>query len=330
LRIDQPTLSAVDGGVIDPAEAFDALLEELRRRKAEGERFVTVSDESVRLLRSLAGDHSAVAAPAQRSPARDAAPERPGSFTRPERPKPAAAAQPAAPARPVAAAASAPGGEIPDPPKFELPEGSREQRLEWIRRRILECPETARHLRPGMKPVLGVGPADAPVVLVGEAPTLEEAESGVPFAGDSGALLRKILSAAGLTEKDVFLLPVMGWRPESASEFIKRPPNARELAFNRPYLLAQIQAVAPRAVMAFGAHAHESLLGIRQPVQKVRGTWHEVAGLPVLLSFHPNYLLHTPSESAKRTVWTDFLALLEKLGRPVTEKQRAYFLPRGA
>lgn len=311
--------------MIDPAEALEALLEELRRRKAEGERHVSVSEESVQLLRSLAGAPSAPA-PAMRSPVRT---EEPRAVPGTPPPARTTAAKPPVAAVPKPAAAAASGASpVPDPPQIALPEGTREQRLAWIRQRILECPETARHLSPGLKPVLGAGPADAPVVLVGEAPTQEEAEAGAPFAGDAGALLRKILAAAELGEKDVFLLPVMGWRPESANAFIKRQPNARELAFNRPYLLAQIQAVSPKVVMALGANAHESLLGIKQPVQKVRGTWHEVAGLPVLLSFHPNYLLHTPSESAKRTVWTDFLALLEKLGRPVSEKQRAYFLPR--
>ena len=306
--------------MIDPAEALDALLEELRRRKAEGERYVSVSEETVRLLKALAGTAPAASAAPASSEGRT-------SFSPPPR---TSRAEPVPAPAPKAASVPAAVATVPDPPEVVLPEGTREQRLDWIRRRVLDCKETARHLAPGMKPVLGVGPADAPVVLVGEAPTREEAEAGAPFVGDSGVLLRRILSAAGLTEKDVFLLPVMGWRPESANEFVKRPPNARELAFNRPYLMAQIRAVAPKAVMALGAHAHESLLGIRQPVQKVRGTWHEVEGLPVLLSFHPNYLLHTPSESAKRTVWTDFLALLEKLGRPVTEKQRAYFQPRGS
>ena len=312
--------------MIDPAEALEALLEELRRRKAEGERHVSVSEASVRLLRSLAGTASPATAASGSEPAPS---ESSVSFSSPRSARPSAAkSTPSAEAKPVASSAAT-ASDVADPPQFTLPEGDREQRLAWIRKRILERPETARHLKPGLKPVLGVGPADASVVLVGEAPTLEEAEAGVPFAGDAGALLRKILAAAELGEKDVFLLPVMGWRPEPANAFVKRQPNARELAFNRPYLLAQIQAVAPRAVMALGAHAHESLLGIRQPVQKVRGTWHEVAGIPVLLGFHPNYLLHTPSESAKRTVWTDFLALLEKLGRPVSEKQRAYFTPRG-
>lgn len=329
MRVDPSERSGVDGRVIDPAEALDALLEELRRRKAEGERHVAVSEESVRLLRSLAGVASP-ASDAKPAPRSAAVPERPRVLSSPPRSTRPVEARPAVPAdpKPVAAVPSA-GPEVADPPQFTLPEGSREQRLAWIRKRILECPETARHLKPGLKPVLGVGPADAPLVLVGEAPTLEEAEAGVPFAGDAGALLRKILAAAELGEKDVFLLPVMGWRPEPANALVKRQPNARELAFNRPYLLAQIQAVSPKVVMALGAHAHESLLGIRQPVQKVRGTWHEVAGAPVLLGFHPNYLLHTPSESAKRTVWTDFLAVLEKLGRPVSEKQRGYFTPRG-
>ncbi|MGA0133258.1 MAG: uracil-DNA glycosylase [Opitutales bacterium] len=307
---------------MDPAEALEALLEELRLRKAEGEKYVKVSDESLHLLRSLAG-----AVPAE--PSRPAAPvptaEGGGRVSRaPGHSSSGSAGSKPSRARPVAAEASK-EISVAEPPRFDLPPGTKEERLRWIRERILACPETARHLRPGTAPVLGQGPADAEIVFVGEAPSAEDIRAGAPFCGDSGALLRKILAAAGIQEKEVMLLPAMGWRPESASEFIKRAPTSRELAFNRPYLLAQIAAVSPKAVVGLGAVAMEALVGSAVKMNEVRGKWTSVAGLPLLPTFHPNYLLHNPSDAAKRTVWDDFLSLLERMGRPVTEKQRGFF-----
>ena len=295
----------------DPAEALDILLEELKRQKAAGVRRVSITAESLATLKSLAGAPAAVATPA---PA-----------------KPTAATTPA-PARPVAPVAAAPkpsvvlsAPPIPDAPIFTLAAGTKVERMRALRQLIDACAETQKHLVAPQRPLLGHGSLEAKVVFVGEAPTIGEMEAGQAFAGESGELLQKILSAAAIDPADCYFAPVMVWRPEPPTQYGKRPPTAREIAFNLPYLRAQIDVVAPRAVVALGAQAFEALHGRSPTITQARGQWFDLSGVPLLATFHPNYLLHSPSASAKRTVWEDFLLLMEKLGLPISEKQRAFF-----
>jgi DNA polymerase len=305
----------------DPVEALDILLEELKRQKSLGVRRVSVSDASLAALKAMVG-------PAQDAPAASVRP-----VARPV-PTPAASAvsspvvapvRPSAPVpvpKPAPAAATPP---IPDAPVFALPSGTKAERLQALRVLVDACAETKKHLVAPQRPLLGHGSLDARIVFVGEAPTIVEMEAGQAFAGESGELLQKILSAAAIKPDDCYFAPVMVWRPEPPTQYGKRPPTARELAFNLPYLRAQIDIVGPRVVVALGAHAFEALHGRTPTITQARGQWFELGGLPMLATFHPNYLLHTPSASAKRTVWEDFLLLMEKLGLPVSDKQRGFF-----
>lgn len=301
----------------DPAEALDILLEELKRQKAAGVRRISVSDVSLASLKVLAG--APVAAPSAAPAAAVARATVPASAPAPVRPVTPVA--PVAP-KPFAVAVTAP---IPDAPVFTLPAGTKAERAQALRQLIEACVETKKHLVAPQRPLLGHGSLDAKVVFVGEAPTAVEMETGQAFAGESGELLQKILSAAAIDPADCYFVPVMVWRPEPPTQYGKRPPTARELAFNLPYLRAQIDVVAPRAVVALGAQAFEALHGRTPSITQARGRWFDLGGVPLLPTFHPNYLLHTPSASAKRTVWEDFLLLMEKLGLPVSEKQRAFF-----
>lgn len=289
----------------DPAEALDILLEELKRQKAAGVRRVSLTDEALASLKALAG------APASPSAARPAAPA-PAPSVRP--------AAPVASVRPVT-----PAAPIPDAPVFTLPAGTKAERMASLRQRVDACAETKKHLAGAHRPLLGHGSLDAKVVFVGEAPSLEEMEAGQAFAGASGELLQKILAAAAISPADYYLAPVMAWRPEPPTRYGKRPPTARELAFNLPYLRAQIDVVAPRIVVALGAQAFEALHGRTPSITQARGQWFDLAGVPLMPTYHPNYLLHNPSASAKRAVWEDFLLVMEKLGLPISEKQRGYF-----
>ncbi len=298
----------------DPAEALDILLEELKRQKAAGVRRVSITADSLTALKALAGTPAALVAQATPAPA-----------------KPAAAPSPA-PARPVTPVAAAPkpavvvsAAPIPDAPIFTLAAGPKAERMQALRQLIEACAETKKHLIAPQRPLLGHGSLDAKVVFVGEAPTIVEMEAGQAFAGESGELLQKILSAAAINPADCYFVPVMVWRPEPPTQYGKRPPTAREIAFNLPYLRAQIDVVAPRAVVALGAQAFEALHGRTPSITQARGQWFDLSGVPLLPTFHPNYLLHTPSATAKRTVWEDFLLLMEKLGLPISEKQRAFF-----
>lgn len=222
-----------------------------------------------------------------------------------------------------AAVASAP--LIADAPIFTLPAGTKAERMQALRQLVDACAETRKHLTAPHRPLLGHGSLDAKVVFVGEAPSLEEMEAGKAFAGAAGELLQKILAAAAIGPADCYFAPVMVWRPEPPTRYGKRPPTARELAFNLPYLRAQVDVVAPRIVVALGAQAFEALHGRTPTITQARGRWFDLSGVPLMPTYHPNYLLHNPSASAKRAVWEDFLLVMERLGLPISEKQRGYF-----
>ena len=301
----------------DPAEALDILLEELKRQKAAGLRRVSISDASLATLKTLAG-----AAPAASAPAAAAKQAPLSGDIRPS--VTAAAIRPVIPVavKPTVVATTP---VTADAPIFTLPAGTKAERMQALRQLVDACVETKKHLTGSHRALLGHGSLDAKIVFVGDAPSLEEMEEGKVFSGASGELLQKILAAAAISPADYYLASAMVWRPEPPTQYGKRPPNARELAFNLPYLRAQIDVVAPRVVVALGAHAFEALHGRTQSITQARGQWFDLSGVPLLATFHPNYLLHTPSASAKRTVWEDFLQLMEKLGLPISEKQRGFF-----
>ena len=300
----------------DPAEALDILLEELKRQKAAGVRRVSITADSLATLKSLAGAPVAPAAATASAPS-----VRPAAVTGSAPARTALA--PVVPAAPKPAVVSA--APMPDAPIFTLAAGTKAERLQALRQLVDACAETKKHLTASHRALLGHGSADAKVVFVGEAPSLEEMEAGQAFAGASGELLQKILGAAAISPADYYLAPVMVWRPEPPTQYGKRPPTARELAFNLPYLRAQIDVVAPRIVVALGAQAFEALHGRTPSITQARGQWFDLAGVPLMPTYHPNYLLHNPSASAKRAVWEDFLLVMEKLGLPISEKQRGFF-----
>lgn len=302
----------------DPAEALDILLDELKRQKAAGVRRVSITADSLAALKALAGT------PATPASAPAPAPAKAAPAPAPARPAAASSSAPVAVAAPKPAVA-APASPIPDAPIFTLAAGTKAERMQALRQLVEACAETKKHLVAPQRPLLGHGSLDAKVVFVGEAPTIGEMEAGQAFAGESGELLQKILGAAAINQADCYFAPVMVWRPEPPTQYGKRPPTARELAFNLPYLRAQIDVISPRVVVALGAQAFEALHGRTPTITQARGQWFDLGGVPLLATFHPNYLLHSPSASAKRTVWEDFLLLMEKLGLPISEKQRGFF-----
>ena len=296
---------------MDPAEAIDALLEELYRQKAAGVKRVSVSDESVALLKELAGGAIASAAPKSVAPIATV----PAS-------KPVVRSANAAPKNEGTIIVSSP---LPNPPVIKLPSGTKAEQLLWLQKTIQACEVTQKHLE-GKKALFGRGSDTAKVFFVGEAPSLEEVEANRSFVGPAGELLSKIISATGLMEKECYFANLMTWRPKPPTAFGKRPPNASEVAFNRPYLLAQIEIIKPQIVVAVGAQAFGALTHSTTPIMQIRGQWQKVDGLEVLPTLHPNYLLHSPSLSNKRLVWEDFMQIMTKLDMPISDKQKAYFL----
>ena len=196
------------GDVIDPAEAIDALLAELHRQKAAGVRRVSVSEDSLKALKVMAGTAPAAVVPLapSTSTGRPTSASPAAASTRPIHVQPASA--PSAPVAPKITVNVAPAKALPAPPVLTLPPGTPAERLAWVHARIAECAVLREHLKAGEKPVVGHGSPKAKVLFVGEAPNMEEAEAGRVFVGDAGNLLRRILVAAALAEGAVIATEV--------------------------------------------------------------------------------------------------------------------------
>ena len=318
---------------------LQAISEELLRLKAEGETTVPVSEETIRGLRALvkarAGEAApaAVEEPAPAAPAQVARPlnplraERDAALARPASPAPAAVA----PVRGLAPAAPA-APSLPPPPVVRLPEGDKAMRWAALKEAATQDPVCLANVRPGKKAVLGVGSLDAKIFFVGEAPGAEEEVVGEPFVGPAGQLLTKMISAMGLKRERVYIGNIMCWRPQmptppGAEQIGNRPPTPEEMAYCLPYLRASIDIVQPDLIVALGGTAAGGLLGAKfTTLGAARSRWHDFAGKPLMVTYHPSYLLRSGSTKSKRAVWEDLLKVMERAQLPISEKQRGYFL----
>ena len=147
--------------------------------------------------------------------------------------------------------------------------------------------------------------------------------------GRAGQLLTKIISAMGLKREEVYIGNIMNWRPEMPTSRGNRPPTSEEMAYCLPYLEAQIAIVRPQVVVALGKTAVNGLLG-EDPNRKmgaIRGKWSKLGESDLMITYHPSFLLqYGNNNTMKRLVWEDMMAVMERVGIPVSEKQRNYFL----
>lgn len=200
--------------------------------------------------------------------------------------------------------------------------------LEIATRACTRCPHLARSRT---QVVFGVGNRSADLMFVGEAPGADEDLQGEPFVGRAGQLLTKIIEAMGLTRDDIYIGNVLKCRPDMPpGESGNRKPRPEEMATCLPWLSAQIRLVKPRAIVALGATAAEGLLCETGLMRDLRGKWFEHESIPVLVTYHPAYLLRNQSLTEKRKVWEDMLLVMEKMGLPISERQRGFFLKAGA
>lgn len=158
--------------------------------------------------------------------------------------------------------------------------------------------------------VFGAGPVDAALCFVGEAPGADEDRLGEPFVGASGQLLNKIIAAMGLRRDEVYICNTLKCRPP-----MNRVPAREELASCRGYFERQLELVRPQFICCLGATAAGHVLGKKTALGKLRGTFHEYRGIPVIATFHPAALLRNPEW--KKDVWDDMKTLLKKMGRPI-------------
>ncbi len=211
-------------------------------------------------------------------------------------------------------------------PPLNPPGGSKRERLDWLREKAKAWPpaEALDSLRETM--VFAVGNPDAELMLVGEAPGAEEEREGEPFVGPAGQKLDQILKAMGFTRTDVYISNIVKFRPAMANQGSgNRQPSEREMAACVDFVLAEIDVVEPKVIVALGGTAAQGLLELTDPVGQLRRGMREVKGVPVKVTYHPSYLLRNPALSEKRKVWEDMLEVMERLGMPISEKQRGYF-----
>jgi uracil-DNA glycosylase len=164
--------------------------------------------------------------------------------------------------------------------------------------------------------VFGIGHEQAHCMVVGEAPGEQEDLKGEPFVGKSGQLLDNMLRAVGLSRapggphQQVYIANTVKCRPPS-----NRNPDAAELAQCSPYLLRQVALVRPRVIVAMGRFAVQSLLRSTEPLGRLRGRLHAFEGVPLVVTYHPAYLLRNPEDKAR--AWSDLC-----LARNVLEQHK--------
>ncbi len=313
-------------------QLLDAAIQHLEDLKARGVRFVPVSADTVT---------------AAMQPARAVTPG--------ARPVPSRGAQPAPrPVAPnglrelttmprkgaIASVPTAPGAGGPAAiQKSLLEEGPVGPALEGaarvaafaeLRQRVEVCVKCPHLANSRTQVVFGVGNIFAELMFVGEAPGADEDAQGEPFVGKAGQLLTKIIAAMGLSREQVYIGNILKCRPDTPGQGAgNRKPTLEEMQTCIPYLHEQIDLIRPKVLVALGATAVEGLHGKTAGITRLRGTWHTYRGIPLMPTYHPAYLLRNQSVGEKRRVWEDMLKVMEKLGLPISQKQRNHFLKAG-
>jgi uracil-DNA glycosylase len=175
--------------------------------------------------------------------------------------------------------------------------------------RVVTACEKCRLSKSRTQVVYGVGNPNADLMFIGEAPGRDEDIKGEPFVGRAGQLLTDIIKAMQLTRDDVYIANVVKCRPPE-----NRNPEQDELDACRPHIRRQIEIIQPRVIVTLGRFALQSLTEKGYAISNVRGQWLDYKGIKVMPTYHPAYLLRTPS--AKKEVWADMKKVMVELGLP--------------
>lgn len=212
--------------------------------------------------------------------------------------------------RPVAAPAEA---NSPSAPRPLAARPSGVAAMDWpaLREAVAGC-EACGLCRSRRNTVFGVGHEQAQWMIIGEAPGEQEDRQGEPFVGKAGQLLDNMLRAVGLTraeagpEQQVYIANVLKCRPP-----MNRNPEPQEVAQCEPFLKRQVELVAPKLILAMGRFAVQSILQTGEPIGRLRGRVHAYQGVPVVVTYHPAYLLRNPADKARS--WDDLCLAREVL-----------------
>jgi DNA polymerase len=204
---------------------------------------------------------------------------------------------------------------VAGPSLFEAVDKIAGDSLLKIREDLGECTRCKLH-GTRHKIVFGDGSAKAELVFVGEGPGADEDAQGLPFVGRAGKLLTQMIEAMGLQRKDVYICNVVKCRPPE-----NRQPEEDEVSTCSPYLLRQIDVIAPKVIVCLGAVAAKTLLRTNRGISQFRGEWLEFRGRKLLATYHPAYLLRNPP--AKSEVWKDLQKVMAVLGLEVKKGKSA-------
>ena len=204
----------------------------------------------------------------------------------------------------------APDPELPsnDPPA--TPSSAPAATLEILREEVASCSLCPELANSRTQTVFGVGNPDARLCFLGEAPGADEDRQGEPFVGAAGQLLNKILSACRLSREEVYILNVLKCRPPG-----NRNPAPEEAQNCRKFLDRQLELINPEFICCLGAVAAQNLLDTPSAIGRLRGRLHDYRGINVVCTYHPAYLLRTPS--AKKHTWDDMKFLMREMGNPL-------------
>jgi uracil-DNA glycosylase len=182
--------------------------------------------------------------------------------------------------------------------------------LEKISHDIGDCKRCRLHEHRN-RIVFGTGAEQAKLVFVGEGPGADEDAQGKPFVGRAGQLLTQMIEGTAgkegiaIKRPDVYICNVVKCRPPD-----NRTPEPDEMEICGQFLFRQLKSINPKAICALGGTAAKALLGTKEGVTRLRGKWHKWSGIPVMVTFHPSYLLRPYNQNAKREAWEDLKALL--------------------
>jgi uracil-DNA glycosylase family 4 len=311
------------------APALGALARFLEREQGRGRDTVAVAPESIALLRGLpARIREAATAPREVREER-ATIDVPAPLIASGAVLAESALVSAATVLPSVKPSSAPAAGTPD-------EAARRQALNALFKQVKNAPEPRALGTLFDTVIFAVGNPMADIVFVGEAPGAEEEKQKKPFVGPAGQKLDQILKAMGLGRESVYISNLVKFRPKMGDGRFQgsrnRPPSQEEMASCLPFIRAEIDLLRPKVIVALGRTAAEGLLERGGAIAAFRNAVHDFSGIPVVVTYHPSYLLRQEAASeeegrrAKRQVWEDMLRVMELAGLPVSERQRKYFL----
>jgi uracil-DNA glycosylase len=217
---------------------------------------------------------------------------------------------------PVAAVESTPAAEAVAPPMEKIkpvpppaPSSTSESLLQ-ILEDIGDCRRCRLH-EGRNKIVFGTGNEKSPLVFVGEGPGADEDAQGLPFVGRAGQLLTQMIEGTAKKEgidirrEDVYICNVVKCRPPD-----NRTPEPDEMEICGQFLYRQLVTIAPKAICVLGGTAAKAITGRKEGVTKMRGKWFEWRGIPVMVTYHPSFLLRAYNQDAKREAWEDLKKVL--------------------